>query len=141
MKRLIPLILLLLSLAAMGQTGESQRLNTKPFVRWWWNGDKVDSAEIVRELRLLHDAGIGGVEINPIEFPAKRCDSAGKASLIWLSDEWIDMLRIAMQEARRLGMECDLLVGSGWPIGMESLPMEERGHKWYVPPTTRRLSP
>ena len=127
MKRLIPLILLLLSLAAMGQTGESQRLSTKPFVRWWWNGDKVDSTEIVRELRLLHDAGIGGVEINPIEFPAKRCDSVGKASLIWLSDEWIDMLRIAMQEARRLGMECDLLVGSGWPIGMESLPMEERG--------------
>ena len=127
MKRLIPLILLLMSLAAMGQTGESQRLNTKPFVRWWWNGDKVDSAEIVRELRLLHDAGIGGVEINPIEFPAKRCDSVEKASLLWLSDEWIDMLRIAMQEARRLGMECDLLVGSGWPIGMESLPMEERG--------------
>lgn len=127
MKRLIPLILLLMSLAAMGQTGESHRLNTKPFVRWWWNGDKVDSAEIVRELRLLHDAGIGGVEINPIEFPAKRCDSVEKASLIWLSDEWIDMLRIAMQEARRLGMECDLLVGSGWPIGMESLPMEERG--------------
>ena len=49
MKRLISLILLLMSLAAMGQTGESQRLNTKPFVRWWWNGDKVDSAEIVRE--------------------------------------------------------------------------------------------
>ena len=42
----------------------------RPFVRWWWNGDKVDSAELVRELRLLKEAGIGGVEINPIAFPS-----------------------------------------------------------------------
>ena len=36
----------------------------KPFVRWWWNGGKVTDAEILRELDLLKEAGIGGVEIN-----------------------------------------------------------------------------
>ncbi|MBP5541657.1 MAG: glycoside hydrolase family 2 [Bacteroidales bacterium] len=98
----------------------------RPWVRWWWNGDKVEQTELLRELHLLHDAGIGGVEINPIEFPAKRCDDLGKPSLTWMSDEWLDMLETVLKEAKRLGMGCDLLVGSGWPFGMESLPMEER---------------
>jgi len=98
----------------------------RPFVRWWWNGDKVDSAEIVRELRLLKEAGIGGVEINPIEFPSKRCDDLGRPSLVWLSDEWVRVLKIALEEAQRLGMRCDLLVGSGWPFGKEDIPMEQR---------------
>ena len=44
-------------------------LSFHPYVRWWWNGDKVEAKELIRELRLLKDAGIGGVEINPIEFP------------------------------------------------------------------------
>ena len=38
----------------------------RPFVRWWWNGDRVDGKELSRELRLLKEAGIGGVEISPI---------------------------------------------------------------------------
>ena len=97
-----------------------------PWVRWWWNGDKVDTTELKRELQLLRDAGIGGVEINPIEFPSKRCDSLGIRSLIWLSDEWLDALSVTLHEAKRLGLGCDLLVGSGWPFGKESLPMEER---------------
>ena len=105
---------------------ERQRQLAAPWVRWWWNGDKVDTVELKRELHLLHDAGIGGVEINPIEFPAKRCDSLGIRSLTWLSDEWLDALEVALREAKRLGMQCDLLVGSGWPFGMETLPMDER---------------
>ena len=38
----------------------------RPFVRWWWNGDKVEADELKRELHILKDAGIGGVEINPV---------------------------------------------------------------------------
>ena len=97
----------------------------RPFVRWWWNGDKVESDELVRELRLLKEAGIGGVEINPIEFPS-RCDDMGKKSLVWLSDEWISALQTTFEEAKRLGMQCDLIVGSGWPFGSETLPREDR---------------
>ena len=74
-----------------------------PFVRWWWNGDKVEADELVRELRLLKEAGIGGVEINPIAFPT-YCDSLGKASLPWLSPEWINMLKVCFDEADSLGL-------------------------------------
>lgn len=97
----------------------------KPFVRWWWNGDKVEKAELSRELRLLKEAGIGGVEINPIKFPA-RTDDLGKPSLRWLSDEWIDALQHTFSEAKSLGLTCDLLVGSGWPFGANYLQGEER---------------
>ena len=97
----------------------------RPFVRWWWNGDKVEADELVRELRLLKEAGIGGVEINPIAFPS-YCDSIGKSSLKWLSPEWIEMLKVCFDEADSLDMTCDLLVGSGWPFGAEFLEEDER---------------
>ena len=97
----------------------------RPFVRWWWNGDKVESKELIRELHLLKEAGIGGVEINPISFPTTG-DSLGKKSLTWLGTEWIEMLQVVFAEAKKLDMTCDLLVGSGWPFGAETLRREER---------------
>lgn len=96
----------------------------RPFVRWWWNGDRVEADELVRELHLLKEAGIGGVEINPVGFPGG--DEAGTKELIWLSDEWIDMLKVVFDEAEKIGMTCDLIIGSGWPFGSETLPWEER---------------
>jgi hypothetical protein len=66
----------------------------------------------------LKEAGIGGVEINPVEFPSRsEGDDLGKPSVKWLSNEWIDLLKIVFDEARSLGMVCDLIVGSGWPFG------------------------
>ncbi len=97
----------------------------RPFVRWWWNGNKVEKKEILRELRLLKEAGIGGVEINPISFP-KRADDMGIRSLRWLSDEWIDHVKYACDEAKNLDMTADLIVGSGWPFGSEDLREDER---------------
>jgi hypothetical protein len=97
----------------------------RPYVRWWWNGDKVERNELARELRMLKEAGIGGVEINPIKFPARTNDS-GKHSIQWLSPEWIELLKFSFAEAKSLDMTCDLIVGSGWPFGAEWLIGEER---------------
>ena len=94
-------------------------------MRWWWTGDKVEQDELARELRLLKGAGIGGVEINPIKFPA-RTNDLGKSSLQWLSSEWIDLLEFTFKEAKKLDMTCDMIVGSGWPFGAEWLEGEER---------------
>lgn len=105
--------------------------NYRPFVRWWWNGDKVEKDEIARELRLLKDAGIGGVEINPIKFP-QRTNDLGKRSLTWLSDEWNEMLSFTFSEAKKLGLTCDLIVGSGWPFGAEYLEGEERAQLMFI---------
>lgn len=118
----------------------------RPFVRWWWNGNKVNKAEILRELQLLKAAGIGGVEINPISFP-DRADDMGIKSLRWLSDEWIDLVKYAAEQARALGMTSDLIVGSGWPFGSEDLKEEETAQVVLVyaeeieGPTTYRAKP
>ncbi|MBT2623472.1 glycosyl hydrolase [Chryseobacterium sp. ISL-6] len=96
----------------------------RPFVRWWWNGDKIEKSELARELRILKDAGIGGVEINPISFPS-RTDDMNKPSVDWMSDEWIELLKFTLEEAKSLGMTCDLLVGTGFPMGGDFLKKEE----------------
>jgi len=98
--------------------------SSKPYVRWWWNGNRLTKEEILRELDLLKDAGIGGVEINPIKFPGG--ETLGIESLTWLSDEWIEMVQTAVQGAHERGMECDIIVGSGWPFGGEFLEKNEQ---------------
>jgi hypothetical protein len=97
---------------------------SKPFVRWWWNGDKLSATEIVRELDIMKEAGIGGVEINPIAFPGG--DDLGIPSMTWLSPEWIEMVKVALKGAEERGIVCDIIVGSGWPFGGEFLQPEEQ---------------
>jgi hypothetical protein len=97
----------------------------RPFVRWWWNGDMLTREEIFRELDLLKFAGIGGVEINPIQFPYGG-DPAGYQSLVWLSEEWIDILKSTLEAAEERDIICDIIVGSGWPFGGEFLEKDEQ---------------
>ena len=99
-------------------------VTAQPFVRWWWNGDKLAAKEILRELDIMKEAGIGGVEINPIAFPGG--DDLGIPSLTWLSPEWIEMVKVALKGAEERGMICDIIVGSGWPFGAEFLTPDEQ---------------
>jgi hypothetical protein len=96
----------------------------RPFVRWWWNGNRVTEKEIIRQLDVLHEAGIGGVEINPIKVP-EWCDTSGTKALTWLSPEWNRILAFTSEEAHKRGMITDLIVGSGWPFGGEFLNEDE----------------
>ncbi|XOV93647.1 MAG: glycosyl hydrolase [Bacteroidota bacterium] len=96
----------------------------RPFVRWWWNGNKITSEEIKRELQVMHEAGIGGVEINPIAIPDEAPETDIE-SLEWLSKEWNELLVLAGMEAQSRGMVTDLIVGSGWPFGGEFLTQDQ----------------
>jgi hypothetical protein len=95
------------------------------FVRWWWNGNRLTSEEILRELDVMQAAGIGGVEINPIAFP-QGSDPAGYKALTIFEESWLDMLEVALQGAKERGMICDMIVGSGWPFGGEFLEKEDQ---------------
>jgi hypothetical protein len=97
----------------------------RPFVRWWWNGDRVSGREALRELDLMKDAGIGGVEINPIKWN-ENADPIGIKELTWGSEEWLDVVEIAVKGAKERGMVCDMIVGSGWPFGGEFVPRNEQ---------------
>jgi hypothetical protein len=95
----------------------------RPFVRWWWNGDKVVPREILRELDVMKAAGIGGFELNPIRFPDDR-DPLNIPALTWLSPEWCAAAKQAAEGARERGLTADIIVGSGWPFGGRFLPRE-----------------
>lgn len=95
-----------------------------PYVRWWWNGGRQTKAELLREIALLDQAGIGGVEINTIRFPGG--DTAGYPVHEWLSDEWIDMVQTTVDECHKRGMVADIIVGSGWPYGAEFLTRDQQ---------------
>ncbi len=99
--------------------------DSRVFVRWWWNGNRLSEKEILRELDVMKAAGIGGVEINPIAFPGGT-DPVGYKVLTIFDDEWLEMLKVALQGAKDRGMICDMIVGSGWPFGGEFLKKEEQ---------------
>ena len=113
------------------QIFKSPDIGYRPYVRWWWLGNKIEKKELARELRVLKDAGIGGVEINPIAFPgtnaySKATDDLGLPSIEWLSEEWIELLHFTFDEASKLDMTCDLIVGTGFPFGGEFVKPEDR---------------
>ena len=90
-------------------------------MRWWWFGPAVTKPEIKRELEQMKAAGIGGVEIATL-YPLALDDPAtGFRNLSYLSDEYVDDLRFAVGEARRLGLRVDITLGSGWPYGGPSI--------------------
>lgn len=97
----------------------------KPFVRWWWNGNRLSEKEIIRQLDVMKAGGIGGVEINSIA-QTGEADTLGIPSLQWLSPEWIEMVKVALKAAEERDMVCDIIVGSGWPFGGEFLTKEEQ---------------
>ncbi len=100
-------------------------MSARPFVRWWWNGDKVTANEILRELDVMKSAGIGGFELNPIRFPDDS-DPLHVPVLTWLSPEWCAAVRTAAVGARERGLTADIIVGSGWPFGGRFLSRDQQ---------------
>src|SRR6478735_1862838 len=88
-------------------------VTARPWAFWWWMGSEVNAADITRELERYQKAGMGGVHIIPI-YGAKGYE---KQSIEYLSPKWMDMLQHSVAEARRLGMDCDMTLGTGWCFG------------------------
>jgi hypothetical protein len=55
----------------------------------------------------------------------EQITGAEREGLIWLSEEWIEVLKETLKEAKQEGMIADLIVGTGWPFGGEFLDPEE----------------
>ncbi len=86
---------------------------SRPWTRWWWMGSAVNEAEMTRQLELMKAAGFGGVEISPVYGVMGEEDR----SIPFLSPAWVDRLRYALAEARRLELGVDMITGTGWPLG------------------------
>lgn len=91
--------------------------DARPLMRWWWFGPAVIKPELAHELDTMRDAGIGGVEIQPV-YPLALDDPAKDIrNLRYLSPEFLDAVSFANRTARSLGLRVDITLGSGWPYG------------------------
>jgi len=92
-----------------------------PHTRWWWPGNPVSKAEITHELEEMRAHGIRGVE------QISMSEVYEKGNIPYLSDEFMEMLKHTVQEAKRLGMEVSLNFGGpGWIIGGAWVKEEEK---------------
>ena len=94
-------------------------------MRWWWFGPSATKPELQRQLEQMKGAGIGGVEI-ATPYPLALDDpQSGFHNYSFVSDEHLDNLHFAAEQARRLGMRVDITLGSGWPFGGPHIPVTQ----------------
>src|SRR6188472_1776077 len=96
--------------------------SSAPMMRWWWFGPSVVKAEIDRELAVMADAGIGGVEVAYVYPLSPDSDTFG-------SPEFLANLRYAAEAAHALGLRFDLTLGSGWSFGGPHISAEHAARK------------
>jgi hypothetical protein len=73
---------------------------------WVWN-DEMDPERMKEQLRQFKEQGIGGVFIHPR--PGLMTE--------YLGDEWFALWRTALDEAKRLGMLCNIYDENSYPSG------------------------
>ena len=130
-------ILLLLAALALLGTSAARAQGTdwytptrenKPFLRWWWLGSAVDREGLTYNLEEFAKAGIGGYEVTPIY--GVQGNEAN--DIDYLSPKWMEMYKWLVSESGRLGLECDLNNGTGWPFGGPQITPELAAQKMEV---------
>ena len=93
----------------------------KPHTRWWWMGNALRKEDIAWQLEQMFAQGIGGVEQITME-PVYT-----KGNHDYLSPEYFELLRFAVEEAERRGMSFSINFGGpGWIWGGEWVPIEDQ---------------
>ncbi len=100
----------------------------KAWTRWWWMGNAVTKTGITSHLEKMAEANFGGVEISPIY----GVEGYEEESVVYLSDEWMDLLVHTVEEGQRLGMQVDMITGSGWPFGGSHVNIEDAARRLNV---------
>ena len=85
----------------------------------------VTDEELDRELQAMKDAGIGGVEVQPV-YPVVPDDRGTRARQPAVPLDAVPRrtLAHAAATARSLGLRFDLTLGSGWPYGGPHIPID-----------------
>ncbi len=120
------------SVTKLHQLFENPPDDSRIMMRWWWFGPAAAKPELTRELEAMKAAGIGGVEIANLYPLALDNPATGFRNTPFLSQEYLEALRFATEEARRLGLRVDVTLGSGWPFGGPEIPVTEAAGKLRV---------
>ncbi len=101
---------------------------SQPGVRWWWLGSAVTEQGLTWQLEQMSSHGIGAVEITPL-YGVQGNDAN---NISFLSPEWMKMLGYTISEGKRLGIQVDMNLGTGWPFGSSETPITEAACKLVV---------
>ena len=85
----------------------------KPRVYWWWLNNLVNEKGITRDLQEFKAKGIGGVLLFNAGGPAGPMPSGPD----FMGPEWRELVKHALREADRLGLEVSINLCSGWDAG------------------------
>ena len=85
----------------------------KPRVYWWWLHNLVSQKGITRDLEEFKAKGIGGVLL----FNAGGAAGAMPSGPDFMSPAWRELVKHAVREADRLGIEVSINLCSGWDAG------------------------
>jgi hypothetical protein len=133
MRRTILFSCMLLALRVAGSPALEQGFaappaEAKPGVYWWWLNGNITREGITKDLTALQAQGFGRVLIFDMVPSATEVNAQGKRvqaikKLIpqgpvgFMSEEWVDLVRHAVVEADRLGMQVSLNLCAGYNMG------------------------
>ena len=121
MKRISFLLCILLSQLCLAQEWPASSIQTRPGSRWWWLGSAVTEEELSRNMDEIASHGIHTLEITPI-YGVKGKE---KDHIVFLSPQWMNMLRHVQQVGVRDSIQIDMNCGTGWPFGGPQVPLDE----------------
>ena len=113
LNKTLTIILLASTIAAAQPKWKPITQQSKPWSRWWWEGNAVNPKDLSYNMEVYKKAGLGGLEVTPI-YGVKGYESQ---FIDFLSPKWVDMFKHTLKEGTRLGMGIDLANASGWPFG------------------------
>ena len=115
MKNYLITLLLFCSISAANSQMQQTRRNFeqapiefRPNPLWFWNDTKVEKDELVKQMKLHKEAGYGGLSILPF---GRNFDPD------YLSEDYFDVYRTCIEEAKKLGLKLWIYDEYGFPSG------------------------
>jgi hypothetical protein len=93
----------------------------RPRVWWHWMDGNITKDGITLDLEWLHRVGIGGVTLFDAALGGKQVVDK---RLVYMTPEWQDAIRYAVQTADSLGLDVTIATSAGW---------SETGGPWVKP--------
>jgi len=119
----------ILGLADMSRNFATPPDSVKSSCYWWWFNGLVDKEGITRDLEEFYAKGMGEVLLVNSAGGLGGMPFPQGARLF--SEEWKELYRHAMSEARRLDIAVGINLCSGWCMGGPWIKQEDSG-RWYL---------